>query len=66
MRKYVKVYLIKKFIKKKGLSKTGFCKLCGISYGAFMKIIKNDWSFRITELFKIAMVMDVEVFELLY
>ena len=66
MKKLIKVNLIEKFMKEKGLSKTGFCKLCEISYCTLKKILSDDGKFRVTAIFKVAKAMGFFAFELLY
>ncbi len=54
--------IIANFIRQKGLVKNQFCRLCGISTEEFEKMQNADNSFRFDTLCKIAVYMDVDLF----
>lgn len=56
--------LFEEYINEHKISKTKFCKLCKISPSTFKKIMKNDFHFKISALFKIARVLDIEVYQM--
>ena len=60
----LKTKMIENYLKEYHLSKTKFCKLCKISYCTYQKMINNQDNFQIIALFRIAKVMDVEVYQL--
>lgn len=64
MKNEINISIIQDYILKNKLTKTKFCKLCGIRVGIFNKIIKNDLNFGIKSLFKIAKVLNIEIYEL--
>ena len=66
MKNEIKTELIDEFMRKNGVSKSRFCKMCKISLGTYRKIERGDLDFRITALFKIAKVLGIEVCELFY
>ncbi len=51
-------------MKENKLSKTAFCKLCKINLSTYYKILQGQGKFRIDALFKIARIIDKEVYEL--
>lgn len=55
--------LIEGYIKEHNLTKTKFCKMCKISYSTLTRIL-NDYDFYLIALFRIARVMEVEVYNL--
>ncbi len=64
MKNVININLIIDYMLKHNLSKRKFCKLCGIGVSIFDKIINNDLYFGIKSLFKIADVLDIEIYEL--
>lgn len=64
--KTIKVNVIKKFMKDNNLSKTKFCKICGIGLATFDKILLDKTNFRIVALFKVARVMKINVCDFIY
>lgn len=59
----IKTEIFENYMKEHNLTKSKFCKLCGISEQTFNKIISRQ-NFRVSALFKIARVIKVEVFEM--
>lgn len=64
MKKYFKTHLIKNFIKRKKWSMTRFCKECRIDLRVYKKIMAQQINFRANMLFRIARVMEIEVYQL--
>ncbi len=64
MKNEINISIIQNYMLKNKLTKTKFCKLCGISVAIFNKIIRNDLNFGIKSLFKIAKVLNIEIYEL--
>ena len=56
---------IDNYLKENNLSKTKFCKQCGVSYSVFNKLYKSDLKIKITSLRKIANCLGVSVITLL-
>ena len=54
MEKIINTDLILEYLKKEKLSKTKFCKLCGINIISFNKILNNQMNYRTLILLKIA------------
>ncbi len=46
------------------LSKKAFCELCKIPYNAYRKILAGNLKFDIKYLFRIAKIMDIEIYKL--
>ena len=65
MKELVKTYIIKDYIKEKNLTKTEFYKRCKISIYTLNKILSRK-NFEISALFKIAKVLELEVYQLFY
>lgn len=65
MRKIVNTKKIEKFRINHKLTKKAFCKKCEISVSRYYKILSGNINFYIDALFKIAIVMDIEVYKLL-
>lgn len=61
----IKTEIFEDFIKNNGLSRTRFCKLCGINYKTYLKILNQDFNFDVRALFKIARYIKMEVYQLL-
>ena len=55
--------IIESYLKENKISKTKFCKLCGISYCTLEKI-RNNKNYRIGALFKIAKVVKIQVYQM--
>ena len=66
MKKIIKVHIIEKFMKDNNLSKTKFCKMCRISLATYDKILQNKTNYRIVALFKVARIIKVNVYNLIY
>lgn len=49
------------FMKKNNLTKTGFCKLCGISIGVLHKLEKGQTNFNSLAMIKIAKVTGLKI-----
>jgi predicted transcriptional regulator len=64
MKNEINVEMIKNYMKENGLSKAKFCRQCKISMEVFNKILVNKDNFRIIALFKIAIVMKIEIFQM--
>ena len=60
----IKTEMFEDYIKKNTLSRTSFCKLCGISYSTYIKILNQDFDFGISALFKIGKVISAEIYEM--
>lgn len=54
MKKHYKIELIDEFLKKNNMSKSGFCKECGISLHSLKKIYNQDFSLRVSKVLKVA------------
>ena len=63
MKYAVKKEIIEEYIKQHNLSKTSFCKLCGISVCTYNKIIESK-NFRLEGIIKIAKLMGVRLCEM--
>lgn len=59
----IKTEIFENYMKEHNLTKTNFCKLCGINVSTFNRIVSRQ-NFRISALFKIAKVIKVEVFKM--
>lgn len=64
MENTIKTELIEKFIKENNLSKSKFCEMCKISQSTLNRIMTNSENFRIIALFKIARVLNNEVYKM--
>ena len=64
MKNTIKTELIENFVKDNNLSKSKFCEMCKISQSTLNKIMTSNENFRIIELFKIARVLKIQVFEM--
>ena len=64
MKNTIKTEIIEKFMLENKLCKTKFCKMCKISLSTLNKIFANDRNFDIIELFKIARVIKIEVYQM--
>lgn len=62
--KEIKAELITVFMKTNKLTKTAFCKLCKISLSTLNSILANTENLKITALFKIARVINLQIYEL--
>ncbi len=54
---------IANYIKKKGLLKQDFCKMCGVSVAEFDKMWLGDMTFTFDTLCKIAEYLKMEIYE---
>lgn len=54
---------IQNYIKENNLTKQQFCKQCNISPSVLNKILKDQHNIHILALFKIAKVINIQVFE---
>ena len=61
----VNVGIIENFMREKGINKTEFCKLCGISTRVLCKIYANKISVNVKILFRIARVLNIGIYELI-
>ncbi|MBE7075096.1 MAG: helix-turn-helix transcriptional regulator [Clostridiales bacterium] len=61
---YVNINKINKFIKDNKLTKTQFCKQCGISKSTLYVILKEKGNFFLTSLYKIAIGMNCHLVDL--
>lgn len=64
MKVKIKTEAITNYLKDSKMSKAKFCKLCKICPTTLNKILKNQTSFYLSSLFKIAWTMNIEVYEL--
>lgn len=64
MKDKFKTEIIENYLKENKMSKTEFCKLCGISQGTLSRIINNG-NYRIDALFKISRVVKIQVYKML-
>lgn len=64
MKNTIKTEIIEKYMNENKLSKTKFCKMCKISPSTLNKIMTNDDNFGIIALFKIARVIEVQVYQI--
>lgn len=60
----INVNLIKTYLKENKMSKTKFCKMCGINFSTLKKILNNQKNFKVNALFKIAKVLNMQVYEI--
>lgn len=65
MKKFINEEIIKKYISTNKLSKTKFCKQCGISVETLSKILTSGICRRLTSLCKISKFMNVPISVLL-
>ena len=56
--------LVYGFMNENNISKSKFCKMCKISYSTFLKILESKSNFRISALFKIARVLNLQVYQI--
>ena len=72
MRNRIKIEMVYDYMKKNNLSKTRFCKACGIDTEIFKKIemfnengkVRKGCNFNIITLFKISKFIGVELYEM--
>lgn len=64
MKNEFKKEIIENYLKAKKISKTKFCKLCGISLDTLKKIMMNQRNYRTNALFKIAKVINIQVYQM--
>ena len=60
MKLIFKTEIVENYLKENRMSKTAFCKLCGISPSTLTRVMNNK-NYRISALFKIAKVIKIEV-----
>ncbi len=60
----INIKLIENYIKEKNLTKIKFCKICKISLGTLNKIMTNNKNFSIVTLFKIAKILNIQIYQL--
>lgn len=65
MKDIINTQKIKEYISANNLTKTKFCKLCKISISTLNRIFSGD-NFYLDALFKIAKIMQVNVYTLFY
>ena len=63
MKNEFKKEIIESYLKENKISKTKFCKLCGISLCTLERIMNNK-DYRIDALFKIAKVVKTQVYQM--
>lgn len=63
LKEVIKTEIFENYMKENSLSKTKFCKMCGIGVDAFNRMFSRQ-NFRISALFKIAKVIKIEVCEM--
>ena len=63
MKNEFKTEIIENSLKEHNMSKTKFCKLCGINPCTMTKIMKNE-NYKIIALFKIAKVINLQVYQM--
>ena len=57
---------IEKYMKENNLTKTGFCKVCGFSYGVLQKILNQNTNIRSRYIVKIVKVLNIKVSDFMY
>lgn len=62
MKNKFKNEIIERYLKANKISKTKFCKLCGISLCTLEKIMNNK-NYRLKALFKIAKVLKTQIYQ---
>jgi predicted transcriptional regulator len=63
MKNKFKKEIIDNYLKDNKISKTRFCKLCSISPYTLKKILNNE-NYEISALFKIAKVIEIQVYQM--
>ena len=63
MKNKFKKEIIDNYLIENKISKTRFCKLCGISPYTLKKILNNE-NYEISALFKIAKVIEIQVYQM--
>lgn len=63
MKNKFKKEIIDNYLKENKISKTRFCKLCGISPYTLKKILNNE-NYEISALLKIAKVIEIQVYQM--
>lgn len=63
MKNEFKTEIIENYLKENKMSKTKFCKLCGINTSTLMRVMNNE-NYRIKALFKIARVVKFQVYKM--
>lgn len=60
----IKTEIFESYMKEHNLSKNKFCKLCRISPSVLKKIMNNQDNFYVIALFRIARVIQMEVYQM--
>lgn len=64
MNKIINTDLIKNYMKENKLTKSDFCKLCGLSNGSLNKVLNGNLNIFISTLFKISITINVKFSEI--
>ena len=63
MKNEFKTEITESYLKEHNLSKSKFCKLCGINLCTLTRVMKNE-NYKINALFKIARVINLQVYKM--
>lgn len=63
--KIIKIELIDEFMENNKMSKSKFCKVCKISLSSLNKLMTNSLNISVVVLFKIAKILNIEVYQLI-
>ncbi len=63
MKNKFKTEIIENYLKENKISKTKFCKLCGITLSTLMRIMNNE-NYRVSALFKISKELKLQVYKM--
>ncbi len=63
MKNEFKTEIIENYLKENKISKTKFCRLCGINPCTLQRVMNNE-NYKINALFKIARVVKIQVYEM--
>lgn len=64
MNKIINTDLIKNYMKENRLTKTEFCKLCGLSKSSLNKVLNGNLNIYISTLFKVSKAINVKFSEI--
>ena len=64
MKDLIKAEIIERYLQENNISKTKFCKLCKINIKTLNKILSNNTNFELIALFRIANVINVQVYQM--
>ena len=64
MKNLIKTEIIENYMQKNNISKARFCKLCNISVSTLNKILCNNTNIELIALFRIAKVIDLQVYQM--